>query len=118
MNGRKAGIMTHLSRYRYLRVVVHSGWAVFPVRIIKDDSNRGLGDAGLTTFIDEILLILRTHLETEEVIRGYMVQRIWRTRTDDMLVRPRTKQMASRMFDFPEPLRPVMALKEVSHPVI
>ena len=35
-----------------------------------------------------------------------------------MLVMPRTKQIASRMFDLPEPLRPVMALKEGSHPVI
>jgi hypothetical protein len=35
-----------------------------------------------------------------------------------MLVIPRTKHIASRMLDFPEPLRPVMALKEESHPVI
>jgi len=39
-------------------------------------------------------------------------------RTDDMLVRPRTKQIASRMFDFPDPLMPVIALKEGSQPVI
>jgi len=31
---------------------------------------------------------------------------------------PRTKQMASRTLDLPEPLRPVMALNEGSHPVI
>ena len=32
-------------------------------------------------------------------------------RTWDRLVIPRTKQMESRMLDFPDPLRPVMALK-------
>lgn len=31
---------------------------------------------------------------------------------------PRTKQMASRMLDFPEPLRPVMELKDSSQPDI
>ncbi len=35
-----------------------------------------------------------------------------------MFVFPSTKQMASRMLDFPEPFRPVIALKEESHPVI
>jgi hypothetical protein len=33
-----------------------------------------------------------------------------------MLVIPRTKQIASRMFDFPDPFRPVMALKDSSKP--
>ena len=32
-------------------------------------------------------------------------------RTWERLVMPKTKQIESRMFDFPEPLRPVMALK-------
>ncbi len=31
---------------------------------------------------------------------------------------PNTKQIASKILDLPEPLRPVMALKEESHPVI
>jgi hypothetical protein len=35
-----------------------------------------------------------------------------------MLVIPRTKQMASRMLDLPEPLRPVIALKDASQPEI
>lgn len=38
--------------------------------------------------------------------------------TDDMFVIPNTKQIASRMLDFPEPFRPVIALKDESHPVI
>ena len=38
--------------------------------------------------------------------------------TDDIFVMPRTKHIASRMLDLPDPLRPVMALNEESHPVI
>jgi hypothetical protein len=33
-----------------------------------------------------------------------------------MLVIPSTKQIASRIFDFPEPFNPVMALKDSSNP--
>lgn len=39
-------------------------------------------------------------------------------RTADMLVIPSTKHIASKMLDFPEPFRPVIALNEGSHPVI
>ena len=35
-----------------------------------------------------------------------------------MLFIPRTKHIASRMLDFPDPLRPVIALNEGSQPVI
>lgn len=35
-----------------------------------------------------------------------------------MSVNPSTKHIASKMLDLPEPLRPVIALKEASHPVI
>ena len=35
-----------------------------------------------------------------------------------MLVMPRTKHIASRIFDFPLPLRPVMELKLSSHPLM
>lgn len=37
--------------------------------------------------------------------------------TDCMLVIPSTKQIASRIFDLPDPFRPVMALKDSSKPV-
>lgn len=37
-------------------------------------------------------------------------------RTDCMLMIPNTKQIASRIFDLPDPLRPVMALKDSSKP--
>jgi len=35
-----------------------------------------------------------------------------------MLVIPSTKQIASRILDFPEPFKPVMALKDSSNPGI
>jgi hypothetical protein len=35
-----------------------------------------------------------------------------------MFVIPRTKMMASRMFDLPDPFKPVIALNDASHPVI
>jgi hypothetical protein len=88
--------MTDLSRNRYLSKVLHSRWTIFPVRVVKDDGDRGLRDTGLPTFVDKILLILRTHLKMGDLMRGDMPQRPWRTLTDDMLVRPRTKQIASR----------------------
>jgi hypothetical protein len=37
-------------------------------------------------------------------------------RTEVILVIPSTKQIASRIFDFPEPFNPVMALKDSSNP--
>jgi hypothetical protein len=46
----------------------------------------------------------------------HAIQIIWYTW--DMLVIPNTKHIASRMLDLPEPFRPVMALKEGSHPTI
>jgi hypothetical protein len=39
-------------------------------------------------------------------------------RTEVMLVIPSTKQIASRIFDFPEPFNPVIALKDSSNPGI
>jgi hypothetical protein len=33
-----------------------------------------------------------------------------------MLVIPSTKQIASRMLDFPDPFKPVIALNDGSHP--
>jgi hypothetical protein len=39
------------------------------------------------------------------------------TLTAVILVMPNTKQIASKIFDFPEPFKPVMALKDGSHPI-
>ena len=58
---------THLSRHCYLSVVLHTGWTILPVRVVEDNRDRGLRDASLSTFIDEILLVLRTHLEAEKI---------------------------------------------------
>jgi hypothetical protein len=40
------------------------------------------------------------------------------SRAVDIFVIPRTKHIASRMLDLPEPFKPVMALNEGSQPVI
>ena len=60
------GGSAHLSRYCYLSVVLHSRWTVLSIRIVEDYRDRGLGDASLSTFIDEILLILCAHLNTRD----------------------------------------------------
>ena len=60
----------HLSRYCYLSVVLHSRWTILPIRIVEDYRDRGLRDASLSAFVDEILLILCTHLKTRNAIRG------------------------------------------------
>jgi hypothetical protein len=39
-------------------------------------------------------------------------------RTEVILVIPKTKQIASRIFDFPDPLRPVIALKDGSNSTV
>lgn len=89
------------------------------VSVVEDDGDTSFRDSGLTAFVDEILWSQRT--SESENGRGKTGQGIgWlgsgRTckfcaRTVDMLVIPRTKQMESRMLDFPLPLRPVMELK-------
>jgi hypothetical protein len=51
----------------YLSVILHSGGAILPVRVVKDDGDRCLCDSSLSTFIDKILLVLCTHLK-----KGYL----------------------------------------------
>ena len=63
---------THLSCHYNLRVVLHSRWATFPVRVVKDDGHRCLCDASLSTFIDKILLILCTHLKEKRYLSKRM----------------------------------------------
>lgn len=51
-------------------------------------------------------------------VLGMNPQRRNGLRAVDMFVIPRTKHIASRMLDLPEPFKPVMALNEASQPVI
>ena len=48
----------------------------------------------------------------------YEPQREEWLRAVDIFVIPRTKHIASRMLDLPDPFKPVMALNEASQPVI
>ena len=54
---------THLSSDCNLRVVLHTNRTCTAVGVVKDDGDAGFRDTGLTSFVDEILLVLRTHLE-------------------------------------------------------
>ena len=69
------GRRTHLSCHCYLSVVLHSRWAIFPVRVVKDDGHRCLCDASLSTLIDKILLILCTHLNEKRYLSKRMSQK-------------------------------------------
>ena len=54
---------THLSSDCNLRVVLHTNRTCTAVGVVKDDGDAGFRDTGLTSLVDEILLVLRTHLE-------------------------------------------------------
>lgn len=80
------------------------------ISVVENDRDTGFGDASLAALVDQIL---RRRCQ-RDVIGGVAIWRLtWRfcARTVDMLVMPRTKQIESRMFDFPLPLSPVMELK-------
>ena len=112
--------LTNLSSNRDLFEVLISSRAFGTVGIVKNYSDASFRHSSLTTFINKILLVRSTHLcsmgrvlaSCTKPLRGNG------SRTVDMLVIPRTKHIASRMLDLPEPFNPVMALNEASQPVI
>ena len=55
---------THLTRHSDLSMMFEPYWALRAVRVIENDSHTGLSDAGLPSFIDEVLLVGCTHLHT------------------------------------------------------
>lgn len=85
------------------------------VSVVKDDRDTCLRDSSLTALVDQILG--RRTGQKGWVYAMFAARRgLNRTckfcaRTVVMLVMPKTKQMASKMLDFPLPLRPVMELK-------
>lgn len=88
------------------------GFLLIPV--VEDDGDAGFRYAGLTALVYQVLLgapvsfiVVREQSSTRGPVRTCR----FCARTVDMFVIPRTKQMASRMLDFPLPLRPVMELK-------
>ena len=56
------GVETHLSRNRHLRTTLKSHRTRRTIGVVEDDGNAGFRDACLATLIDEVLLVLRTHL--------------------------------------------------------
>lgn len=105
-----------LTRHGDLLAVFQTDGALLSVRVIKDDRHARFRDSCLPTFVDEVLLILSPHL-----LKGLSAQEERKeaySRTDVIFVIPSTKQIASRILDFPEPFSPVMALNDGSHPVI
>ena len=109
--------VVHLTRHSYLLIICVSFGTLGLVRVVKHDGDAGFGDTSLPTFVYQVLLIRSAHLIQKEV-QCYVKITLDTRHTVCMLVIPKTKQIASRMLDLPEPLRPVMALKDGSHPVI
>ena len=77
--------------------------------IIENDSNGSSRHACLSPLVDQIQQILRSNLEARFVLILVKLTELvdlkarWIGLTVVRLVIPRTKQIASRMFDFPEP---------------
>ena len=65
------GVETHLSRNRHLRTTLKSHRTRRTIGVVEDDGNAGFRDACLATLIDEVLLVLRTHLEMHPVNHLY-----------------------------------------------
>ena len=56
------GDATYLTGYGYLLMLLESNWAFRAIRVVKDDGDAGFGDAGLATFVYQILLVCSAHL--------------------------------------------------------
>lgn len=87
-----------------IAVLVRAG-ALDLVGVVEYKGDGGFLDSGLSVEIYELLQFGDTCLG-EGVRRSGL--------TNLKVVKPRQKQMASKMFDFPEPFRPVTALNWVS----
>lgn len=110
-----------------LLAAFESNRTLFTVLVVENHGHGCLGHSRLATLVNQVLNTACTNLSIETRVTFSMIVEtyfhIYRQEsllhvTCDQLVMPRTKQMASRMFDFPEPLRPVMALNSGSQPVM
>src|SRR5262249_2580269 len=95
------------------RIFLESDRRLLLIAIVEDYGDAGLRHTGLSTLVDEVL---RARVSAKSALRCPSREALRLTcrfcaRTVDMLVMPRTKQMASRMLDFPLPFRPVIELK-------
>lgn len=55
-------LQTHLAGDGYLPVFLEANWAFRAIRVVEHDGDAGFGDAGLATFVDQVLLICSAHL--------------------------------------------------------
>jgi hypothetical protein len=56
------GVSPHLTRYRNLLIALEAHGTFLAVRVVEYDGHASFGDASLTTLVDEVLLVLRAHL--------------------------------------------------------
>ena len=61
----------HLSCHRDLCIPLKPYWTRCAVGIVEDYRDAGLGNTCLPALVDEVLLVLRSHLETGEHIQTY-----------------------------------------------
>lgn len=108
---------TYLTGDRNLLTVLQSYRACRAIRVVEYDGNACFRDTRLAALVNEVLLVLCAHL-TWARLESKVRHELYQKHTDDMFVIPRTKHIASSMLDLPDPLRPVIALKELSQPVI
>jgi hypothetical protein len=66
VEGRIESTITNLSCDGNLLAIKECYWTLLLIRVIEYNSNGSFGDAGLSTLIDEVLLILCTHLGGEK----------------------------------------------------
>ena len=88
---------------------ISEGTGVF-VGVVKDDRDGSFCDTSMSKLVDEFLKGVNSCLSGVRISQ--------KGHTNERVVKPRTKQIASRIFDFPDPFRPVMALNCGSKPVI
>jgi len=63
-------LITNLTSDCDLLEVLHPHWAPFTVGVVEDDGDACFGDACLASLVDEVLLILCTHLKGYDYHRG------------------------------------------------
>ena len=112
----------NLARHGYLSVFLEADGRFLLVAVIEHDGDAGLGNACLPALVDEVLHISKLisgqngTFKVAQIAKRHTCR--FCARTVLMFVIPKTKHIASRMFDLPLPLSPVIELKVSSHPLM
>jgi hypothetical protein len=93
---------TDLASDRDLGHLLETDGRLRRVRVVEDDGDRSAGHAGLTTLVDQVEQVGGADLRKEHRQLA-TAEHAALIRTVVKLVIPRTKQIASRMLDLPEP---------------